>query len=58
MSGDSPPTFSSILSGEGFDERERGASPLAVSARQFFSTSKDLFFTVAPIARKNARKEL
>jgi hypothetical protein len=29
-SGDFPRTLSSILSGEGFDEREQGKSPLAI----------------------------
>src|ERR1700733_11685085 len=29
-SGDSPRTLSSILSGEGFDEREQGQSPLSI----------------------------
>jgi hypothetical protein len=29
-SGDFPGTLSSILSGEGFDEREQGKSPLAI----------------------------
>jgi hypothetical protein len=39
-SGDSPRTLSSILSGEGFDEREQGKSPLELPYLGIYSRLK------------------
>jgi hypothetical protein len=46
-SGDFPRTLSSILSGEGFDEKEQGKSPLAI-----------LDFTGCGKIRKPGRKDI
>jgi hypothetical protein len=44
-SGDLPRTLSSILSGEGFDEREQGKSPLEIPYLRVKSPTYSRLFT-------------